>query len=104
MLNIILRLFCIQAIFQIERIQNPTLYSQYQTYKCSVERNMISHHPVERELFLGTDQTGIKNILQSGFDCNFAEKNGKHLFQIKLYFDCFCLHPARMMKRKNVSV
>ena len=63
--------------FQIERIQNPTLYSHYQLYKRSVERNMISNHPVERELFHGTDKYGIENILQSGFDRNFAGKNGK---------------------------
>ena len=42
---------------------------------------MISNHPVERELFHGTDQYGIENILQSGFDRNFAGKNGRFLFQ-----------------------
>ena len=66
--------------FQIERIQNPTLYSQYQIYKRDVERNMTSHHRVERELFHGTDRNGIENILRGGFDRNFAGKNGMCLF------------------------
>ena len=42
---------------------------------------MTSNHPVERELFHGTDQYAIENILQNGFDRNFAGKNGKILFR-----------------------
>ena len=72
--------------FQIERVQNPTLYSQYQIYKRSVELNMISNHPVERELFHGTDKTGVESILRDGFDRNFAGKNGKCLFQNNVLF------------------
>ena len=69
------------AVFQIERIQNPSLYSQYQLCKRSVERNMFSLQPTERELIYGTDQSGIKNTLQNDFDCNFAGKNGELLFK-----------------------
>ena len=50
---------------------------------------MISNHPVERELFHGTDKTVVESILRDGFDCNFAGKNGKYLFQNNFLFR-FC--------------
>ena len=56
---------------------------------------MISNHPVERELFHGTDKNGVESILRDGFDRNFAGKNGKCLFQNNFLFlfafhqDCF---------------
>ena len=69
-------------MLQIERVQNPSLYLQYDIYKRSVKQHMITTEPVERELFHGTDAAGIESILQSGFDRNFAGKNGKLFLQI----------------------
>ena len=64
-------------LLQIERVQNPSLYLQYDIYKRSVKQHMITTQPVERELFHGTDAAGIESILRSGFDRNFAGKHGK---------------------------
>ena len=63
--------------FQIERVQNPLLYKQYQIRKNEVERRMRSKEPVDRELFHGTASGDVESICSEGFDKNFAGKNGE---------------------------
>ena len=64
-------------IYQIERIQNPTLYMQYYGKKKEMETaNIGSHNPIERRLWLGTRSADVtQNIYQKGFDRKL--KSGK---------------------------
>lgn len=63
-------------LFQIQRIQNPTLWRSLQIKKHDMElRN--GHQKNEKRLFHGTCHTTINHINNHGFNRSFAGKNGK---------------------------
>ena len=55
---------------QIERIQNPTLYTQYMAKKKQMELANPSGN-VERILWHGTNWQVVDNINKKGFDRNY---------------------------------
>jgi len=68
---------------QLERIQNPTLYNQFQAQKKKVADRMAnsgSQLPVTLELFHGTQGNICPNIYKDGFDRSHAGRNGKTSF------------------------
>lgn len=59
-------------LYQVERIQNPQLYSVYMTFKKSM-RGQIN----EMRLFHGTDAANVDSINAHNFSRSFAGVNGK---------------------------
>ncbi len=70
-------------MFQIEKIENEHLESQFAVLKGKVEKEMDGlpfgspRPPTQRWLFHGTDQESIKDICSDGFNRSFGgERNG----------------------------
>jgi len=61
---------------QLERIQNPTLYRQFQEQKKKVE-NRVSPGIVTRQLFHGTSGDVCDKIYKDGFDRSHAGRHGE---------------------------
>ena len=68
----------ILTINQIERIQNKTLYKQYQAVKTQMESVAAKGVVVERFLWHGTAPEAVNSINTKGFDRGYHGKNGKH--------------------------
>lgn len=66
---------CCNCVWQIERIQNKTLWQSYQLMKTQMEVKN-KHKNNERQLFHGTDGDSVKFINQRGFDRGFAGTHG----------------------------
>jgi len=69
-------------IFQIERIQNKSLYWQYETKKKEMQNekpNLPASMPLERELWHGTQANAIDGIVMHGFNRSYAGDNGKNV-------------------------
>lgn len=61
--------------WQIERVQNATLWQSYQLMKKQLElKNKHSNN--ERQLFHGTDANSVEYINTRGFDRGFAGAHG----------------------------
>lgn len=72
---------------KIERIQNPSLFQKYQTYKTSII-NRIGNNKVNVEtypVFHGTSESSVESIYKGNFDRNYAGKNGQYIHQISDY-------------------
>lgn len=67
------------TIVNIERIQNPLLYSQYVTRKKAMDLHNPKGHQNERRLFHGCPQDVTEKISHLGFNRSFAGKNGKYV-------------------------
>lgn len=61
--------------WQIERIQNPTLWQSYQLMMKQLEMKN-NHKNNERQLFHGTDSNSVDWINRRGFDRGFAGTHG----------------------------
>lgn len=66
---------CSNCVWQIERVQNITLWQSYQLMKKQMEVKN-KHKNNERQLFHGTDGESVKFINQRGFDRGFAGAHG----------------------------
>lgn len=66
---------CRYCVWQIERIQNTTLWQSYQLMKTQMEVKN-KHKNNERQLFHGTDGNSVNHINQRGFDRGFAGTHG----------------------------
>lgn len=61
--------------WQIERVQNTTLWQSYQLMKKQLE-SKNKHNNNERQLFHGTDAKSVDYINSRGFDRGFAGTHG----------------------------
>lgn len=62
----------VTQIVSIDRIQNPTLYTQYVGKKRQMELINVGGRPVEQQLWHGTrTRQAVDNIIQKGFDRNY---------------------------------
>ncbi|MBN3307503.1 PAR14 polymerase, partial [Amia calva] len=68
------KMTCPQHVIQIERIQNPSLWKNYQIRKQALE-DKNGHQNNERRLFHGTSEPTIKTINYHGFNRSYAGKN-----------------------------
>jgi poly [ADP-ribose] polymerase 10/14/15 len=59
-------------IAKIERIQNPTLYSQYMARKKEMEKSVDQGYEYERQLFHGCAKNAVESINHSGFNRSYA--------------------------------
>lgn len=62
---------------KIQRVQNPTLYAQYQTSKKEMDKQNPHGHKNERFLWHGTQATTCEKINSQGFNRSFAGQNGR---------------------------
>ncbi|KAM4626660.1 protein mono-ADP-ribosyltransferase PARP14-like [Discoglossus pictus] len=65
---------CNKKILQIERIQNQTLWQNYQIKKKSMDDKNVNMNN-EKQLFHGTDPDTVKNVNRNGFNRSFAGRN-----------------------------
>ncbi|KAG8534975.1 hypothetical protein GDO81_029796, partial [Engystomops pustulosus] len=63
-------------VLQVQKVQNPLLYNQYQLKKQSLRRRS-PQTAIERTLYHGTTEDGAKEICHQGFNRSFCGKNGK---------------------------
>ena len=63
-------------IVKIQRIQNPTLYAQYNAKKKAMDKHMPRHQN-ELQLFHGTTGDNCSKINMTSFNRSFAGQNGK---------------------------
>lgn len=69
---------------KVERVQNPTLFSQYQAKKVQLDIQNPGHTN-EKLLWHGTSSDTPPNINLYGFNRSYCGKNGKYHMQfIKL--------------------
>ena len=62
---------------KIQRVQNPTLYAQYQASKREMDKHNPQGHKNERLLWHGTQATTCEKINSQGFNRSFAGQNGR---------------------------
>ncbi len=67
------------SIIRIERIQNPTLYSQYIARKKKMDKLNPQGCQNERQLFHGTKPDNCPTINHGGFNRSYCGQNGKFL-------------------------
>ena len=71
--------FIIFVCFQISRLQNPTLYSQYVVRKKQMEQSLQGAGvQVERMLWHGTGADTLESISLHGFNRSYCGKNGAY--------------------------
>ncbi|KAL3864766.1 hypothetical protein ACJMK2_006422 [Sinanodonta woodiana] len=63
-----------RPITKLERIQNRTLYQQYEAKKKLIEQNNRGH-PNERSLWHGTSVVSVDSISMHGFNRSYCSKN-----------------------------
>lgn len=68
-------MLCCSCVWQIERVQNVTLWQSYQLMKKQLEVNN-KHTNNEKLLFHGTDAASIKQINHRGFNRSYAGTHG----------------------------
>ena len=66
------------SILKIERVQNPTLYSQYMARKKEMDKFNPPGHQNERWLFHGTKPETCPNISHGGFNRSYCGQNGMY--------------------------
>jgi len=105
---------------QIQRVQNITLYQQYQLKKRFLEEqkpNLPNGWPLERDLWHGTKGSNTERIAMHGFDRSYAGNYGKvqadtHFWHMRQGFphqlpvlDNSLLHPfVRQVKCDDVTI
>lgn len=67
---------------QVERLQNPLLYRQYQAKKAHMDKQNPGI-PNERTLWHGTAVSAVENINLNGFNRSYCGKNGMFVLRIK---------------------
>ncbi|XP_070539477.1 protein mono-ADP-ribosyltransferase PARP15-like [Ptychodera flava] len=75
----------LQAIHQIERIQNPKLYRQYMVLKQNMDAKNKSGIKNEKLLYHGTGGDSVAKINAGGFNRSFAGKNAT-VYGVGSYF------------------
>ncbi|KAJ0054779.1 hypothetical protein NL108_002924, partial [Boleophthalmus pectinirostris] len=60
--------------WQVDKLMNKLLYSQYQLKKTSVKQSAV-YPQVERTLYHGTSESSVKEICVHGFNRSFCGKN-----------------------------
>ena len=68
---------------QIERIQNRTLYEQYEAKKKNMSGQARRKKPVERHVWHGTDANVISSIEKNGFNRSYCGLHGKTIGPVK---------------------
>ena len=68
------------GIIKIERIQNPTLYSQYMARKKKMENSVDQGYEYEKQLFHGCAENVVESINHTGFNRSFAGLHGMQVF------------------------
>ena len=63
-------------IIELQRIQNPHMFQQYNILKAQMKQKVSSDCQLERQLFHGTDKAVCTKINHQGFNRIFAGKNG----------------------------
>jgi len=64
-------------MLQIIRIQNPSLYQQYEVRKESMQRQHGARNmQVERTLWHGTSSETLESIKLTGFNRSYCGRNG----------------------------
>ncbi|XP_018431108.1 PREDICTED: poly [ADP-ribose] polymerase 10, partial [Nanorana parkeri] len=71
-------------VLQVQRVNNPLLYNQYQLKKVRMVMT-DPNKPAERILYHGTTETGAREICHSGFNRSFCGKNAT-LYGQGVYF------------------
>ena len=67
-------------MFQIERVQNLTLYKQYQAMKQQMEDTMPNDKPCERpQLWHGTKEEAVDGIIKYGFNRSYSDLKSEFL-------------------------
>jgi len=64
------------TIVKIERVQNPTLYAQYEARKRLMDQTNPVGNTNERRLYHGCGPEVVQNIYHGGFNRSFCGKNG----------------------------
>ena len=65
--------------FQIERIQNRTLYEQYEARKKNLSSQKHRKNKLERLVWHGTDCNVVASIERNGFNRSYCGVHGKSL-------------------------
>jgi hypothetical protein len=64
--------------FQIERVQNLTLYKQYSMMKQQMEASMTSNKVCEKtDLWHGTKESAVDGIMKYGFNRSYSDLQSK---------------------------
>ncbi|KAL8582502.1 hypothetical protein ACOMHN_066594 [Nucella lapillus] len=66
-------------VLQIERIQNPTLFQQFKVKKKELEQYNPKGTENEKRLFHGTPSDSVEGIITNGFNRNFCGRHGTAL-------------------------
>ena len=66
-------------LFQIERIQNPSLYQKYSVHKVHMDKSNPPNVQNERELWHGTSADALDEIHATGFNRGFCGRNGMNI-------------------------
>ena len=70
----------VKTMFQIERIQNLTLYKQYQAMKRQMEDTMPNDRHCERtHLWHGTKSEAVDGINKYGFNRSYSDLKSEFL-------------------------
>ena len=75
-----LLVYHVKTMFQIERIQNLTLYKQYQAMKQQMEDTMPNDRHCERtRLWHGTKSEAVDGIIKYGFNRSYSDLKSEFL-------------------------
>ena len=74
------------SIEAIQRVQNPTLYGQYQAKMREMEKQNPPGHKNEWLLWHGTRPDTCQKVNIQGFNRSFAGQNGKSILDVCLKF------------------
>ena len=73
-----------KTIVKIERVQNPTLYTQYAARKKFMDQTNPPGTVNERRLYHGCGGDVIQHIIHGGFNRSFAEKCGTNVINVAI--------------------
>jgi len=85
-----------KVILQIQRVQNRTLYQQYQLKKRFLEEQkptLPNGWPLERDLWHGTLESNTDSIAMHGFNRSYCGRNG----MIYMFCISVCLYENTIM-------
>ena len=77
-------------LFQIERIQNPTLFTQYMAKMQQMEHANAGRTHIEQTLWHGTSGAVVANINNKGFDRNYNSGNLRCRWVIRKFVEKCC--------------
>ena len=90
-------------MFQIQRVQNKTLYQQYSAKKKLMEQQNPPGTQNERILWHGTAPAAVKSINALGFNRSYCGKNGKANLKIFRIFGSICRYEWCFFLSRNQS-